>query len=169
MPLTIPAALTLALSCAPSIDKYAIVATAQRESGLEPLAIHDNTTGVSLFGDEVPGKAAQFIAAGHSVDLGLMQINSQNLTMLGLSIPDAFDPCRSMSAAAKLLGLFSSYARGSPTKGMGYAVQTWTATAALKGTARPPTEPTVQPPSITLTLADQIGPAVTRQREITYR
>jgi type IV secretion system protein VirB1 len=40
---------------------------------------------------------------GHSLDLGIMQINSKNLASLGMSVFDAFDPCRSVSAAQKIL------------------------------------------------------------------
>ena len=39
----------------------------------------------------------------HSVDLGLMQVNSANLAALGLSIADAFDACRSVEAGGRVL------------------------------------------------------------------
>jgi hypothetical protein len=45
MSLTVQAALALALQCAPSIDPHMVVAIGQHESGLDPLIIHDNTTG----------------------------------------------------------------------------------------------------------------------------
>jgi type IV secretion system protein VirB1 len=123
MSLTLQAALALALQCAPAIDPNIIVAIGQHESGLDPLTIHDNTTGQSLHGDGVIVAAARLIAAGHSVDLGLMQINSHNLDLLGLPLRDAFAACRSVEAAARLLALFSRYNTGSPTKGIinGYA------------------------------------------------
>jgi type IV secretion system protein VirB1 len=123
MSLTLQAALTLALQCAPAIDPAVIVAIGQHESGLDPLTIHDNTTGQSLHGDGVIVAAARLIAAGHSVDLGLMQINSQNLDLLGLPLRDAFVACKSVEAAARLLALFSRYNTGSPTRGIlnGYA------------------------------------------------
>jgi hypothetical protein len=53
MSLAVQAALALALQCAPSVDPRIIVAIGQRESGLEPLTIHDNTTGQSLRGEGV--------------------------------------------------------------------------------------------------------------------
>ena len=69
---------------------------------------------------------------GHSVDLGLMQINSATASKLGLSIPDAFDACRSISAGAAVLRegyqralriAFSLYNTGTPAAGIrnGYA------------------------------------------------
>ena len=39
----------------------------------------------------------------HSVDLGLMQVNSANLAGLGLSITDAFDTCRNIRAGSRIL------------------------------------------------------------------
>ena len=94
--LTIPAALALSLQCAPSVDPHMIVAIGQHESALDPLTIHDNTTGQVLHGEGAASTARQLIAAGHSVDLGLMQINSMNLGLLGLSVSDAFTACRSI-------------------------------------------------------------------------
>jgi type IV secretion system protein VirB1 len=123
MSLALQAALALALQCAPAIDPHMIVAIGQHESGLDPLTIHDNTTGQSLHGEGVIAAAARLIAAGHSVDLGLMQINSHNLDLLKLPLRDAFAACRSIEAAARLLVLFSRYNTGSPTTGIsnGYA------------------------------------------------
>ena len=123
--LTIQAALALALQCAPSVDPHMIVAIGQHESGLDPLTIHDNTTGLVLHGAGAASAAPQLIAAGHSVDLGLMQVNSMNLGLLGLSVSDAFTACRSVEAAAKLLALFSRYNTGNPRRGIanGYAAK----------------------------------------------
>jgi type IV secretion system protein VirB1 len=81
-----------------------------------------------LHGEGAANAARQLIAAGHSVDLGLMQINSMNLGLLGLSVSDAFTACRSVEAAAKLLALFSRYNTGSPQRGIasGYATKVLT-------------------------------------------
>lgn len=56
--LTMQAALVLALQCAPSVDPHMIVAIGQRESQLDPLTVHDNTTGQVLHGDGVVQAAA---------------------------------------------------------------------------------------------------------------
>lgn len=75
--LSCPAASTLPAQRA--IDRVA--ATAQAESGMNPTALHDNTTGQSytLLADaEAVALAATLRARGHSVDAGLMQINDAN-------------------------------------------------------------------------------------------
>ena len=56
--LTIPAALALSLQCAPSVDPHMIVAIGQHESGLDPLTIHDNTTGRCCTGRVLPARRA---------------------------------------------------------------------------------------------------------------
>jgi hypothetical protein len=53
MSLTVQATLALALQCAPAVDPHMIVAIGQHESGLDPLTIHDNTTGQILHGQDV--------------------------------------------------------------------------------------------------------------------
>ena len=157
--LTIQAALALSLQCAPSVDPNMIVAIGQRESGLDPLTSHDNTTGVVMHGSEVASAATQFIAAGHSVDLGLMQINSNNLELLGLSIEDAFTACRSVESAAKLLALFSRYNTGSRQRGVanGYAAKVM---AQMDGMRRVPpgnSDATAHAPQPVLTLRSQLA------------
>ena len=112
--LSIPAALAIALHCAPAEDPAMLVAIAQQESGLEPLTLRDDTSGQVLHGAGVIAAARRRIAAGHSVDLGAWQINSRNLALLGLGIADAFAPCKSVAAAARLIELFSRYNTGSP-------------------------------------------------------
>ena len=111
---------TLAVACAPSVAPGTLAAVAQTESHLDPLAIHDNTEGRSYQpGDTARaiGLAHRLIAERHSVDLGLMQINSGNSRWLGLTVEDAFDPCRSIAAGAAVLTAYSRYNTGSPTAG----------------------------------------------------
>ena len=100
-----------------------LVGIAQQESGLETMILHDNISGRVLHGAGVIDAATQLIATGHSVDLGAWQINSRNLALLGLGIADAFEPCKSVAAAARLIELFSRYNTGSPSRGIanGYA------------------------------------------------
>ena len=100
-----------------------LVGIAQQESGLQTMTLHDNASGKVLHGAGVIDAATRLIAAGHSVDLGAWQINSGNLSLLGLRIVDAFDPCKSAAAAARLIELFSRYNTGSPSRGIanGYA------------------------------------------------
>ena len=59
--------------------------------------------------------AAKLIAAGHSVDVGIMQINDRNFSALRLDLNTAFDPCRSIAAAATILA--GSYVVGGDSHG----------------------------------------------------
>ena len=98
--------LALANRCAPEVAPGTLAAVASTESGFNILAIHDNTTRQSIRPLDAPGAidvATRLIAAGHSVDLGLMQIDSANLTRLGLTVTTAFDACASVRAGGKLL------------------------------------------------------------------
>lgn len=118
-----------------------LVGIAQRESGLDPLTLHDNASGQVLRVAGVIETARRLIAAGHAVDLGAWQINSRNLSLLSLGIADAFEPCKSAAAAARLIELFSRYNTGSPTRGIanGYARSVLTAIRAVKATTATPT------------------------------
>ena len=96
----------LALSCAPAVASETLAAVARTESGFNPLAVHDNATGRSFApasAAEAEGLASVLITTGHSVDVGLMQVNSANFPALGLTIAQAFDPCASLAAGAKVL------------------------------------------------------------------
>jgi type IV secretion system protein VirB1 len=143
MALTVQAALAVALQCAPAVDPHMLVGIAQSESGLETKILHDNSTGKVLRGASILEAAAQLIAAGHSVDLGLMQINSHNLSLLGLSLTDAFDACHSIASAARLIQLFSRYNTGSPVRGIenGYAMKVLASIGRVKGQPEQMTTP----------------------------
>jgi type IV secretion system protein VirB1 len=104
--LSIAVALQLALANAPQVAPETILAFAHAESRLDPLALYDNTTGRSHAPPSVPEAvdlARSLLSAGHSLDLGLMQINSQNLERTGLSLEAAFDPGASIAAGAAIL------------------------------------------------------------------
>jgi type IV secretion system protein VirB1 len=116
--LAIAAALAIASRCAPAVDPHMLVGIAQQESGLETMTLHDNVSDKVLHGPGVIDAATRLIAAGHSVDLGAWQINSRNLSLLGLRVADAFEPCKSVAAAARLIELFSRYNTGGPTRGI---------------------------------------------------
>jgi type IV secretion system protein VirB1 len=92
-------------------------AVARAESGFNTLAIHDNTTGRSYTPrslTEAVAVATALRAAGNSLDLGLMQVNSANLARLGLTIASAFDPCRNVAAGAQVL--VDDYLAGHPNQ-----------------------------------------------------
>jgi type IV secretion system protein VirB1 len=94
-------------NCAPSVSPQTMTAIVRVESGGNTLALRDNTLGQSFApGDtrEAVAWASQLIAMGHSLDIGLAQINSANLSMLGLTVRQAFDPCTNLQAGATILG-----------------------------------------------------------------
>lgn len=105
--LPLPQVLALAAQCAPAVAPETLLSVVQVESGFNTLAIGVNgaprVTVSAATASEAAEKASVLIAAGRSVDLGLAQINSKNLAWLGLSVDAAFDPCRNLAAAARVL------------------------------------------------------------------
>ncbi|RWD01468.1 MAG: type IV secretion system lytic transglycosylase VirB1 [Mesorhizobium sp.] len=103
----------LSRECAPWVAPSTLAAIAKIESGFETLVAHDNTTGEQLRWInhlEATRGIKDRLEAQHSVDVGLMQINSKNFPMLSLTPEKAFEPCASLSAAGHLLE--SRYAGG---------------------------------------------------------
>jgi type IV secretion system protein VirB1 len=99
--------LALALRCAPGVAAETVVAVSRAESGLNPFAIGVNH-GPPLARPpqsraEAVATARGLLAAGGNLDLGLAQINSANIARLGLSLEEAFEPCRNLAAAAQML------------------------------------------------------------------
>ena len=148
--------LALAGQCAPSVAPATLMAIVSVESRFNPLAIGVNgaprlsVTATSSV--DAITKASALIATGRSVDLGLAQINSNNLAWLGLSVAETFDPCINLSAAARvlqagyrrsdaatvgeqsaLLTALSYYNTGHPRRGFanGYVTRVTTAAARL--------------------------------------
>lgn len=97
----------LAGSCAPHVAVETLGSVARTESGFDALAVHDNTSGrtfkPSSREEAIALTTELVVVQHHSVDLGLMQINSLNLPSLGLTVTDAFDPCRNLAAAERIL------------------------------------------------------------------
>jgi type IV secretion system protein VirB1 len=93
--------------CAPSVSPQTMTAIVRVESGGNSLALRDNTLG-RAFAPETTTEgiawANQLLAMGHSLDIGLSQINSANLPRLGLSVRAVFDPCTNLQAGATILG-----------------------------------------------------------------
>ncbi len=105
-PLTMNEFGTLALRCGSTVAPSTLASIAQAESRFQPLTINDNTSataGVPATLEVAVQIATRLLEAGHSVDLGLMQINSANFAKLGLTPAQALDPCRSIAAAASIL------------------------------------------------------------------
>jgi type IV secretion system protein VirB1 len=141
------ALIALSGQCASTVAPGTTLSFAHAESGLDPLAIHDNADGRSYrpaSKAEAVAIASRLIAAGHSIDAGFMQVNSRNFGWLGLSVSNAFELCPSIAAGARILhGGFdpcmdaggepqaclkvaaSRYNTGSPTRGFanGYVMR----------------------------------------------
>ena len=105
--LSLSVALTLARINAPAIAPDTLVTFAQLESGLNPLALHDNATGIS-YAPATKAEAAALatsliLRSRHSVDLGLMQVNFRGRSREDLTIQEAFEPDRSMWAGGAIL------------------------------------------------------------------
>lgn len=121
MPLDADTLLALARTCAPHVAPTTLLAVARAESRLDPLAIGVNGPGGGALRLRSPREAAaaahRLADRGRDFDLGLGQINVRNLAPLGLSIEDAFDPCRNLAAAGEVLA--DGYRRGVAKVGPG--------------------------------------------------
>ena len=83
-----------------------VAATARAESGLQPTAIHDNTSGRSYTAPSAAEAVALVIALhaqGHRIDAGIMQVNDANWGRLGLTVESVFDPRANICAGVAVL------------------------------------------------------------------
>ena len=106
MILSLVIAASLAERCAPRVARETLLSVAYHESRLDTLAIGDNTTGQRFHPrsrQEAVQTAQALIARGHSVDMGIGQINSRTAPGLGLTIFGAFDACQNMAAAGAMM------------------------------------------------------------------
>lgn len=97
---------TLLQQCAPNVGERTMTAIVRVESKGYPLAMYDNTTGRSFAPasmQEALSTARLLIDAGHSVDLGIAQIDDANLIRLGLDTHTVFDACANLEAAGQIL------------------------------------------------------------------
>jgi type IV secretion system protein VirB1 len=128
--------IALAASCAPNVAAKDLAALARTESAFDPLALHDNTDHTSYHPTdktEAVAIARRLLDKGHSVDIGMMQVNSVNFSWLALSLEDALDACPSLRAGAEVLTAYSRYNTGSPTRGFanGYVARVVSASQSL--------------------------------------
>jgi Zn ribbon nucleic-acid-binding protein len=115
MAITAAALSSLLLSCVPVRDgqpiadlgrlrAHAVVESGSRDgSTFNEWAIHDSTTRQTYH----PASHDEAVAiverlAGHSIDAGLMQINSANWERLGLTVDTALRACPNIRAAAQI-------------------------------------------------------------------
>jgi len=105
------AALSLTLvhlfaTCAPNVGSRTLAAIASYESDTQPWAIGDNTAhrGYTFASRDSAERAARDLAAaGHNLDLGLMQVNTVHLGTNGLRLDNVFEPCTNIAAGAAVL------------------------------------------------------------------
>jgi type IV secretion system protein VirB1 len=123
--------------CGPAVAPATTQAIIRVESGGDPFAIGDNNLKKSFSPGskrEAVSLATQLIARGHSVDLGLMQINSQHLGPMGLSLEDAFDPCRNVKVGTTILAdFYQRYRTGDPAGSLMKALSAYNTGQAWKG------------------------------------
>ena len=96
----------LLTACAPHVDSATVSAIVQVESAMNPFAI--GVVGGALQRqprnrDEAVATARSLQATGWNFSVGLAQINARNLARLGLSLDNAFDPCRNLAAMETVL------------------------------------------------------------------
>lgn len=96
-------------TCGPDVHPATIQAIIDVESGGNPLAILDNSTGKS-YKPKDSAQAVQIatdlLVQGHSLDMGLMQINSQHLKKRRIDYRQLFDPCMNIRSGTKILAEF---------------------------------------------------------------
>ena len=179
---TVAALTALAQQCAPGVATEALVPLLVAESEGNPLAINVNNgprVNASNLADAV-ALAKRYIARGHSVDIGLGQINSKNLARLGVSIEQTFDPCTNLGLASRVLqkgyaqasqrysGLdaisvtYSLYNTGSMSRGFrnGYVKRVWAAAARVGAIQTPPALPDLSSSPSILASTPQEGSAI---------
>jgi type IV secretion system protein VirB1 len=110
----------LLTSCAPNVEYPTMASIAQVESGRNPYAVGDNTTGQSYsprsYGEAV-ALATSLIREGHNVDMGVVQVNSQHLATYGLTVAQLMAPCENAHIGGLILG--DAYARAAQVFGPG--------------------------------------------------
>ena len=130
--------------CGAGVHPDTLNAIIKVESNYNELAINDNSTGRSHHPrskEEAIDLTKYLYSAGHSLDVGLMQINSLHFNRPGIDYTMLFDPCYNVSVGAKILKSFykdhslktpadepdttllkalSSYNTGNPYKGKKY-------------------------------------------------
>ena len=108
---------SLCVQCGPEVNPATTQAIIEIESRGDPLAIHDNDTGKSYKPPSREGAvriASQLLKQGHSLDLGLMQINSFHLKP-GIDLTQLFDPCFNIGVGTNILaGFYRGHAKNSP-------------------------------------------------------
>ena len=98
------------LACAPNVAPSTLDAIIRTESGGNPLALHVNGAGEqpppARDATAAAGIAASYVEGGYSVDVGLMQVNTRNLTATRNTLEQALDPCTNIVLGSTILSSF---------------------------------------------------------------
>jgi type IV secretion system protein VirB1 len=96
----------LTQQCAPMVAPSTLAAIVQVESGGNPLAMWNNTTGQRVIPD-TPQQAVDYLqqalARGDKVDVGIAQVDTENFSAYGLTPITAFDACRNLRVGGEIL------------------------------------------------------------------
>lgn len=87
---------------------------------------------------EAVALAKDLIARGHTVSLGLAQINDRNLARMGLTVEEVFEPCRNVAAGAAILTSFYEDAvkvHGQGTRALRAALSAYNSGSFVRGEA----------------------------------
>ena len=99
--------LALLQRCAPEVAPVTMAAIIGTESSGWPWTINVNglPDGSMRFSTKHAAIAAatRYIRMGYKVDMGIAQVDSENLSWLGLSVQQAFNPCTNLKAAQRIL------------------------------------------------------------------
>ncbi len=112
--------LELAQQCAPATDSAELAAIISVESDFNPLMIRINSDRALKTQPQTKAEAIEIVTTlqinGQDADLGLGGLDFQSLNYLGLTIADAFDPCKNLAATARLLATYYASARAGASK-----------------------------------------------------
>ncbi|MBU2767851.1 lytic transglycosylase domain-containing protein [Acidithiobacillus ferrivorans] len=121
--------LALLHQCASQVSPVTMAAIVQTESGGWPWTIYVNglPDGSMRFSTKQAAIAAatRYIRMGYKVDMGIAQVDSENLSWLGLSVQQVFSPCTNLQAAQKILVGAYRQAGGNGTQSLDGAFQAY--------------------------------------------
>ena len=131
----------LAQECAPYVHPKTLAAIVRTESRFKPFSIGVNYGKPQLRRQptnkqEAIEAAKALIGKGYNIDMGLGQINSANMDWLGLTVEDAFDPCKNLGAAARVLtNNFQRATKGTadPQQALGKAISAYNTGSFARG------------------------------------
>jgi type IV secretion system protein VirB1 len=112
-----PETSALIARCAPTVHPETMAAVVSAESRGHQFAIADagpvsmpwaqrKALVRSLYPgslEEAVATAQSLVASGHTVSLGIAQVNDRNLARMGVSIREVFDPCTNVSVGGRIL------------------------------------------------------------------